>query len=48
LITYSTGSEIQFADRAEVDQLLERSRNNGYGIREMIHAVVQSELFRSK
>lgn len=48
LITYSTGAEIQFADRAEVDRLLENARGNSYGIRKMIHAVVQSEMFRSK
>ena len=48
LIAFSTGAEIQFADRAEVAQLLGQFQNSGYGIREMIHAVVQSELFRSK
>lgn len=48
LIVYGTGAEIQFADRAEVDRLLEQSKGGGYGIREMIHAVVQSEIFRSK
>jgi hypothetical protein len=48
LITYSTGAEIQFADRAERDQILERARANGYGVREMIHALVQSKIFRNK
>ena len=48
LIAYSTGAEIQFADRNERDRILEKSRGNGYGLRGMIHAVVQSEMFRNK
>lgn len=48
LITYSTGAEVQFADRHERDQILENARANGYGVRGMIHALVQSEFFRNK
>ena len=48
LIAYSTGAEIQFADRNERDRILEKARGNGYGLRGMIHAVVQSEMFRNK
>ncbi|MDB4359006.1 DUF1592 domain-containing protein [Verrucomicrobiales bacterium] len=48
LIAYATGAEIQFADRKELDRMLEDSRADGYGVRGMIHAVVQSEMFRNK
>ena len=48
LVAYSTGAEIQFADRQERDQILEETKPNGYGVRGMIHAVVQSEMFRNK
>ena len=48
LIAYSTGAEIQFADRDERDRMLEEARDGGYGIRSLIHAVVQSDLFRRK
>jgi len=48
LITYATGAEVQFADRAERDQILENSRAKDYGVRELIHALVQSEIFRNK
>lgn len=48
LIAYSTGAEIQFADRRERDQILEEAKDNGYGVRAMIHSVVQSEMFRNK
>ncbi|MGC6459383.1 MAG: DUF1592 domain-containing protein [Akkermansiaceae bacterium] len=48
LIAYSTGAEVQFADRKERDQLLEQARRNEYGIRGMIHAVAQSKMFGNK
>ena len=48
LIAYSTGAEIQFADRRERDQILEKAKARGYGVRAMIHSVVQSEMFRKK
>ncbi|MFM1561299.1 MAG: DUF1592 domain-containing protein [Roseibacillus sp.] len=48
LMVYATGGEIQFADREELDELLERSREDQYPIRTMIHQVVQSEIFNNK
>ncbi|MGI9243195.1 MAG: DUF1592 domain-containing protein [Verrucomicrobiales bacterium] len=48
LITYVTGAEIQFADRNERDRILNEARADGYGMRGLIHAVVQSEMFRNK
>ena len=48
LIAYSTGAEVEFADRKERDQILEQAQREDYGIRGMIHAVVQSQMFRNK
>ncbi|MEM7312488.1 MAG: DUF1592 domain-containing protein [Planctomycetota bacterium] len=48
LIVYSTGGEIQFADRAEVDRIAETTREANYPLRTIIHEVVQSRLFRNK
>ncbi|MEM6365682.1 MAG: DUF1592 domain-containing protein, partial [Planctomycetota bacterium] len=48
LMTYATGAEIQFADRASIEEVLRRSRDSDYGIRTLIHEVVQSECFQSK
>ena len=48
LVTYSTGAEIQFADRQKIESILDHCRKSDYGIRTMIHAMVQSELFRHK
>ena len=48
LITYSTGAEIQFADREELERIYKQARANDYGVRGMIHGIVQSEIFRNK
>ena len=48
LIAYSTGAQIQFADRPELETMLKESRDYSYGIRSLIHTVVQSDLFRNK
>ncbi len=48
LLTYATGAEIGFADRSEVEAILGRVRAEGYGVRTMIHEVVQSRLFLEK
>ena len=48
LIAYATGAEVQFADREERDRILEAAGRDGYGLRAMIHSVVQSKMFRNK
>ena len=47
-ITYATGAPPSFADRAEVERILDAARPDGYGVRSLVHQVVQSRLFRSK
>ena len=48
LVTYATGAEISFADRAEVQRIVSASKSHDYGIRTLVHTVVQSPIFRSK
>ena len=48
LIVYSTGADIQFADRAKIEKILDVCEEDDFGVRSLIHAVVQSELFRHK
>jgi len=48
LLTYSTGAEIQFADREVVEQIVATLRTKHYGFRTLIHEVVQSRAFRNK
>ena len=45
---YATGAEIEFADRREIDQIVESLAEDGYGFRTLIHAVTQSQIFLSK
>lgn len=48
LIVYATGGELQFADRDDVQAILDRTRENDYPVKDVIHEVVQSQLFRCK
>ena len=48
LIVFSTGSEIQFADRPEVERILAATQADGYPMRSLIHHVVQNRLFRER
>lgn len=48
LLIYATGAGIQFADHGTVENILANSRDNAYGLRTLIHQVVQSDAFRSK
>ena len=48
LLVYSTGAEIEFADRDAVETVVARLTDRGYPVRSMIHEVVQSDLFRSR
>ena len=48
LITYSTGAPVSFADQAVVDAMMAELVASKYGLRSMIHAIVQSPLFLEK
>jgi hypothetical protein len=48
LVTYSTGTSVRFADRPQVEAVLNRAKPTGYGVRSLIHGIIASQLFRSK
>lgn len=48
LVVYATGSPIRFSDRPAIGKILASSRGEGYGVRRLVHEVVQSELFLNK
>jgi hypothetical protein len=48
LLVYATGADLQFADRAAVEEIVRRAREKNYGFRTLIHEVVQSRPFRTK
>jgi len=47
-VVYATGAPVSFSDRAEVERILNAAQADHYGIRTLLHQVVQSKLFTSK
>jgi hypothetical protein len=48
LTVYATGAPIRFADRAAIERILAGARAQQYGVRSLVHQIVQSELFLNK
>ena len=48
LLVYATGAPVGFADRDEVLAILEKSRASAFGVRTIIHEIIQSPLFLRK
>ena len=48
LVVYATGAPIQFSDRPQIEQILARTRKTGYGVRSLIHEIIQSDIFLNK
>jgi hypothetical protein len=48
LIVYATGAPVRFSDRPHVEAILNGARPGSYGVRSLVHGLVQSELFTSK
>jgi hypothetical protein len=48
LIIYATGAPIRFSDRPEIAKIVARNRTEGYGVRSLIHEIVQSDMFLNK
>ncbi len=48
LLIFATGRDMGFSDRPIIDQIVATSAAQGHGIRDLIHLVVQSEIFRQK
>lgn len=47
-IVYATGAPVSFADRKEVESMLDQCMPENYGLKSLLHALVQSSLFRKK
>jgi hypothetical protein len=47
-VTYATGVPVGFADRAEVERILDAAERDDYRMRTIIHEIVQSDLFTHK
>jgi hypothetical protein len=47
-IAYATGAPAEFGDRTEVERILDAAQRDGYGMRTIVHEIVQSDLFTQK
>jgi hypothetical protein len=48
LAVYATGGRIRFSDRPQIAKILADSKKGGYGVRTLIHEIIQSDLFLNK
>jgi len=48
LTTYATGAPVRFGDRPEIERILQQAAPSHYGVRTLMHEVVQSSLFLHK
>ena len=45
LVIYATGAEIQFADRDQIQAIVQKVRSQGGGLRSLVHQIIDSDLF---
>ncbi|PHS10443.1 MAG: hypothetical protein COA78_11295 [Blastopirellula sp.] len=48
LLTYATGRKMALKDQAEIQQIADQIAADGYHLRDLVTAVAQSQIFRSK
>ncbi|MGE0133172.1 MAG: DUF1592 domain-containing protein [Blastocatellales bacterium] len=48
LIVFATGAPVQFSDRPKVEAFLDRTAAKGYGVKSLVQAIIESDLFRNK
>jgi hypothetical protein len=48
LAIYATGAPVRFSDREQIENILERTKASGHGVRSIVHELVQSEMFMEK
>ncbi len=48
MLVYATGAVVQFADRPEIDRIAAGLAAEKHGLRSLVHAIVQSRMFREK
>ncbi|WP_414660822.1 DUF1592 domain-containing protein [Horticoccus sp. 23ND18S-11] len=48
LAIYATGAPVRFSDRPQIDAIVKAAQPQAYGVRSLVHALVQSDLFLAK
>jgi hypothetical protein len=48
LIVFATGAPVRFSDRAQLEQIVQATKGDQYGLRSIVRQIVLSDLFRYK
>jgi hypothetical protein len=48
LLTYATGQPATPLDQSTIEAIVKNTAKDEYGLRSLVHGVIQSELFRMK
>ena len=48
MLTYAAGRLLEAGDRGEVDRIVADLKRDGYHLRDLVHLVVQSDIFLAK
>jgi hypothetical protein len=48
LVIYATGASVRFSDREQIERIVKHAGARQYGVRSLVHGIVQSELFLKK
>jgi len=48
LLTFATGRELGFSDRTELDRIVSDTAKNNHRLRDLLHRIIQSDIFLNK
>jgi Protein of unknown function (DUF1588)/Protein of unknown function (DUF1585) len=48
LTTYATGAPVRFSDREQIEKIVQQASARQYGMRSIVHGIIQSDLFQMK
>ena len=48
LLTYASGAALEATDKGEIEAIVRKIREKNYGLRTLVHEVVQSGVFQTK
>jgi hypothetical protein len=48
ILVYATGAPERFSDRAALEQIVQGTKSTRYGVRSLVHGIIQSDLFLNK
>jgi hypothetical protein len=48
LAVYATGAPVRFSDREQIEKVLDKTADKQYGVRSLVLAIIESDLFQNK